>query len=84
MVLVVGMIDAAFSWVILPGDLGCSSAGTWAAMSTAMGWPGADGPSRRSTTGPSTSQAGILLDLSAHSSARARVQLVPYGSWWPL
>ena len=78
MVAVVVMSDAVFSWVVPSGGLGHYSASALAALSTTVGWPGADGPGRRSTVGPSTPQAGFSLDSSAWSQARARAQLAPY------
>ena len=84
MVVIVVMIDAAFSWAVLSGGLGCCSTGTWAAMSTMVGWPRADGPGRKSIAGPSTPQARISLDSSVHSLTRARMQLAPYRRGWPL
>ena len=84
MAVIVVMSDAIFSLVIPSWGLGCCSSSNWAALSTTVGWAGADGSGRRSMTGPSTPQAEIFLDLSAHSLARARVQLAPYRKGWPL
>ena len=63
---------------------GCCSTGTGAELSTARGLPGVNGPGRSRATGPSMLHAGMSLDSSPCSLARARAQFAPYGRGWPL
>ena len=84
MVVIVMMSDAVFCWVILSQGFVRCSASTEAVLSIVGDLLRADGPGWVGTAGPFTPQTGMSLDSSAHSLARARVQLVLYGRGWPL